>query len=222
MAEAERTAAKGYRWLKQQNIRENAHANWRGRVQTIGQCDRTVLWDVTRMQAMRILFLPSGRLPPRDFVVPAIAVYLAGAASLLLTVPNVSTHGGLWLFAAAQALLTWVWFALHAKRLRDANRPIGIATGVSLLYALSIVVLLIVAVAFFAASEGSTTDASTANALGLVLLVWIIATLSGSNNYDLAWLMVMIFTALAFLPIVLALAVTVFAATWPSAEKKAA
>jgi uncharacterized membrane protein YhaH (DUF805 family) len=174
------------------------------------------------MQALRVLFLPTGRLPPRDFVVAVIAVYLAGAASQLLTMPSVSARGGLWLFAVAQACLTWVWFALHSKRLRDADRPIGLAAGVSLLYALSIVLLLIVAFAFYTASEGSTADASTANALGLILLVSIIATLSGSNNYDLAWLMVVIFTALAFLPVVLAIAVTVFAATRPSAEKNAA
>ena len=34
---------------------------------------------------------------------------------------------GPWLFAAAQALLIWVWYVLHAKRLRDAGRSVGLA-----------------------------------------------------------------------------------------------
>ena len=37
-----------------------------------------------------------------------------------------------------QALLIWMWFALHAKRLRDAGRTIGLAVGAAVLYALSV------------------------------------------------------------------------------------
>lgn len=173
------------------------------------------------MHALRFLFSPSGRLPPQGFAFAAVAVYVAGVASQLLTTPNVKAHGGLWLFAAAQALLTWIWFALHAKRLRDAERSTGLAAGVSLLYALSIVLLLIVATAFIATSSGATTDANTANALGVILLVAIIATLSSWSHFDSTWFMVAIFTALAFLPVILAVVVTLWAATRPSAKASA-
>ena len=74
------------------------------------------------------------------------------SAAQWLTVPDVIARGGLWPFVIVQALLIWVWFALHAKRLRDAGRTIGLAVGVSLLYTLSVVLLLIVAAAFFTAS----------------------------------------------------------------------
>jgi uncharacterized membrane protein YhaH (DUF805 family) len=174
------------------------------------------------MQALRFLFSPSGRMPAGPFVFAAIAVYVAGAASQVLTRPEVAARGGLWLFGATQAVLIWIWFALHAKRLRDADRAIGLAAGVSLLYALSIVLLLIVAFAFFATSSGATTDANATSGLGLILLVAIIASLSGSNNYDFAWVMAAILTILAFLPVILALAVTLWAATRPSAKGPAA
>ncbi len=170
------------------------------------------------MQAMRFLFSPLGRIQPQAFVAAVIAVYVAGAASQWLTMPEAVARGGLWLFAALQALLAWLWFALHAKRLRDAGRAIGLAAGVAILYALSIVLLLIVAVAFFTTSGTTMAGANTASALGLILLVSIIATLSGSSSHDLASLIVAILTALAFVPIVLALIVTLWAATRPSAK----
>jgi uncharacterized membrane protein YhaH (DUF805 family) len=171
------------------------------------------------MQALRFLLSPSGRMGPQAFAVAVAAVYAAGAASQLLTMPDVMARRGIWLFAALQALLTWVWFAIHAKRLRDAGRASGLAAAASLLYALSIVLLLIVAAAFFTASSGAT---DTNSALGLILLVAIIATLSGSSNYDIAWLMAAMLTVVACLPIIVAVAVTLWAATRPSVTGSAA
>jgi len=170
------------------------------------------------MQALRFLFSPSGRLPPRAFVVGAIGIYLAGAASHLLTMPEVIARAGLWPFAAVQAILTWVWYALHGKRLRDAGRGPGLAAAVSVLYALAVALLLIVAAAFFNASAGAVPDANAKGALGLVLLVSIAAILLGAPSHDLAWVMVTILVAMALVPIILALVVTLWAATRPSAR----
>ena len=91
------------------------------------------------MQAAQFLFSPNGRLKPQPFIYGALGVYLFGVASHLLTTPDVITHGGLWPFIAAQILLLWIWFVLHAKRLHDAGRSGGLAAGVALLYALSLV-----------------------------------------------------------------------------------
>src|SRR5580692_11893212 len=107
------------------------------------------------MQALSLLFSPNGRLRPQPFIYGALAVYALGAASQLLTRPDVMMRGGLWLFAASQAVLIWIWFALHAKRLRDADRAAGLAAGASLLYALAVVLLLIVATAFFTTSPSA-------------------------------------------------------------------
>jgi uncharacterized membrane protein YhaH (DUF805 family) len=165
------------------------------------------------MQAPRFLFSPSGRLGPQAFAVAVIVVYAAGAASQWLTVPGVVARNGLWPFVLAQAVLIWVWFALHAKRLRDADRSTGLAVGASVLYALAVVLLLIVATTFFSTSPSAMTGASPTGALGLILLLSIIAALAGSSSYDVGWFVVVILMALAFLPVIVAVAVTLWAAT---------
>ena len=169
---------------------------------------------------MRLLFSPAGRLTPQPFIFAAAAVYAGGVASQWLTVPQVIDRAGLWPFVAVQALLIWVWFALHAKRLRDAGRGVGLAVGVALLYTLSVALLIIVAVAFFNSVPGP--DANAASATGLILFVWIATLLLGSPHYDLAWLMAAILTTLALAPVIVAVLLTFWAATRPSLQGAAA
>jgi uncharacterized membrane protein YhaH (DUF805 family) len=168
------------------------------------------------MQALRVLFSPSGRLAPQPFIIAAIAVYIAGAASQWLTMLGVIGHSGLWLFALAQAVLVWVWFALHAKRLHDAGRPVGLAVGAAVLYALAVALLLTLATSFFAIPPGSAADANTIGALSLILLLEVMETLAAASSYDLGRAVVAILTVLAFLPTIVAVAVTIWAATRPS------
>lgn len=174
------------------------------------------------MRALRLLFSPSGRLSPQTFVIGVVLVYLAGIASQVLTLLEVMARSGPWAFAVGQALLIWIWFVLHAKRLRDAGSGIGLAAGASLLYALAVVLLLIVAASFYSPLAGQVPDANTASALGLLLLVSIVAILVGSPHYDLAWLVVVILVVIAFVPVIVAVAVTLWAATRPSGEGRAA
>jgi uncharacterized membrane protein YhaH (DUF805 family) len=176
------------------------------------------------MQTLRLIFSPSGRLAPQAFIVAAILVYLVGIASHLLTGSSVVLHAGLWPFLFVQALLIWIWFAVHAKRLHDAGRTAGLAAGVAILYALSIALLVIVAASFYGALAGQMpyADANTASALGLILLVSIIAILLGAPHYDLAWLVVAILLLIALVPVVLAFVVTLWAATRPSAQERGA
>lgn len=174
------------------------------------------------MEALIVLLSPSGRLSPQAFLFGAFAVYAAGAASHLLTMPAVMARGGPWLFAAAQAVLIWVWYVLHAKRLRDAERSVAPAVAASILYGLAIILLLILAVSFYYPLAGQGTDANTASALGLILLLSVVSVLLGSPQYDLASLVAAILLLLAFLPVILAVGVTLFAGTRPSVEGSAA
>jgi uncharacterized membrane protein YhaH (DUF805 family) len=174
------------------------------------------------MQILRLLFSPHARLAPQSFVAIAIAIYAAGGASQLLTTPAAIARAGLWPFALAQALLIWVWFAVHAKRLSDAGRSVGLAAGVAVLYTLSALLLVIVAAAFYGPVAGTVPDANAASALGLILLVSILAILLGSPHYDLSSLLVVLLVLLAVVPIVLAVCLTVWAAMLPSAESRAA
>jgi hypothetical protein len=131
-------------------------------------------------------------------------------------VPDVLTRAGLWPFIAVQAVLIWLWFVLHAKRLHDAGRTAGSAAGVALLYVLSLALLLILADSFFNTSDGLMANANATSALGLILLLYIVATLFGSMQYDLAWAVVAILTLIAVLPIFVNAAFTVWTATRPS------
>jgi uncharacterized membrane protein YhaH (DUF805 family) len=165
------------------------------------------------MRAVRFLFSPGGRLKPQPFVYGAIAVYAVGLASHWLTAPDVVARGGLWPFVAAQVVLIWIWFMLHARRMHDAGRGSGLAVGVALLYTLSIALLLIIADGFFNTSDGLMANANATGALGLILLVYVVATLLGSMQYDLAWVVVAILVVMAVLPIVVSVFFTIWAAT---------
>lgn len=174
------------------------------------------------MQGLGLLFSPAGRLGPRAFIIAVVLLYLAAAASQALTLRDVIKFAGLWPFLAAQIVLVWIWYALHAKRLRDAGKPVGVAVATCLLYVLSVVLLVIIAGAFYGALAGQGIDPNTASALGLILFVSIIAMLSGAPHDSLAWLIVAILLVIAYLPIILAVVTTVWAATRPTAEGSAA
>ena len=174
------------------------------------------------MQGLGLLFSPAGRLGPRAFIIAVVLLYLAAAASQALTLRDVIKSAGLWPFLAAQIVLVWIWYALHAKRLRDAGKPIGLAVAASLLYVLSVALLIIIAGAFYGALAGQGTDPNTASTLGLILVVSIIAMLSGTPHDSLAWLIVAILLVIAYLPIILAVVTTLWAATRPTAEGSAA
>ena len=94
----------------------------------------------------------------------------------------------------------------------------SLAAGVSLLYALSVLLLVIVEASFAGAIAGQTGDAKAASGLELILLVSIIALLLSSTHYDLTWAVVAILLAVEFVPIVLALGTTVWAAAQPSRQ----
>jgi uncharacterized membrane protein YhaH (DUF805 family) len=173
------------------------------------------------MQTLRLLFSPAGRLPQATFILLAVLVYVAAAASQALTLPSVIKSAGLWPFLVAQIMLVWVWYSLHAKRLRDAGKAVGLAVATTLLYVLSVALLIIIAGAFLGSLAGQGTDANTASALGLILFVSIVALLSGMPRDNLAWLMVALLLLIAYLPIVLAVVTTAWAATRPPAEGSA-
>jgi uncharacterized membrane protein YhaH (DUF805 family) len=169
--------------------------------------------------SLATIFSPGGRLKPQPFILGIAAVYAAGVVSHWLTTPDVTTRTGLWAFAAVQAALTWLWFVLHAKRLHDAGRSDGLARAVALLYALSIVFLLILAMNFFAGSRGLMGNAGASSALELILFLYIIQTLAGSMPHDTGSIVIGVLTLFALVPVAVALFFTLWTATRPSAPK---
>jgi uncharacterized membrane protein YhaH (DUF805 family) len=167
------------------------------------------------MHALRFLFSPAGRLEPRAFVFAAIVVYALGVAAQWLTMPDILLRAGIWPFAVAQAVLVWVWYALHARRLHDAGRPVDLAAGAALLYGLSIVLLLIVTIGYFKPYAG-TVDPNATAALNIILFIVVISALTQSASHDVGAIIVTVLMVLALLPVIVAVAVTLWAATRPS------
>ena len=89
------------------------------------------------MESLALFFSGFGRLAPKPFARAVVAVYVAAFLSQLLISPPVMLRIGLAAFALVQAMAMWAWFCVHAKRLRDADRPIGPAMAIVVLYALA-------------------------------------------------------------------------------------
>jgi uncharacterized membrane protein YhaH (DUF805 family) len=172
------------------------------------------------MQALRLLFSPFGRLGPRIFVFNVIAVYVVGVAAQWLASPDIQTNAGIWPFAIMQALLLWIWYALHAKRLHDADHSAGLAAGAALLYALSIALLVILATSFFQPYVRELAYPGATAALNITLFLSVLVVLVRTGSYDIGALLVDIFIVLAFLPPFVAVAVTLWAATRPSVNER--
>ena len=160
------------------------------------------------------LFLSAtGRLAPRPFAIGAVVIYAASLASQTLISAPVVARAGFWPFAAAQATLLWGWYALHAKRLRDADRDVGAAAGIAALYALAMVLLLFVA--FFIRIGAPTSEAlaaSPARWLGPLSFGLI-----GSGEFAGLGAVLTAFVLAAFVPAAVALAFSIWAGTRPRA-----
>jgi uncharacterized membrane protein YhaH (DUF805 family) len=171
------------------------------------------------MRISRLLFSPSGRLGRQAFVLAAIGVYAAGAVSQWLTATGIITRGGIWPFALIQVLLTWVWFSLHAKRLHDADRSVGLAASAAILYFLTVLLLLVLLGTFLDDATLQTSDTNSTSAMTIILFIWIVAILTASLSTNFYWLGMLVFVV-AVSPIFFAMAVSLWAATRPSAEEQ--
>lgn len=163
------------------------------------------------------LLSSSGTLAPKPFAVGALAVYLASFLSQLLLAEPVTMHAGLWPFTLLQVALIWGWYALHARRLRDAGRTSGMALGIALIYALMIVLLILV-MAMLGAGEAS--DENLKAGQGLIRLFIVLYFLSMMfaqfSSFSVVGIWVLGFLMLMLTPVVVSLIFSLWAATRPS------
>jgi uncharacterized membrane protein YhaH (DUF805 family) len=90
------------------------------------------------------LFSPFGRTARNSFAMGAVPVYVLIVVSYLLVSQIVVTRSGVAPFALVQLALTYAWYALHARRLRDAGYRTGWALLIALLYCLGVALFLLV------------------------------------------------------------------------------
>jgi len=177
------------------------------------------------MRALGRFFAASGRVGPRDFVLAVLVLYAAVIASQMLTLQWVVMHIGVWPFAIVQAGLLWLWFALHAKRLRDAGHSPAPAVGVAVIDALAMI-MLIVAVAFFVPAASDTTadpqTASMQNILLLYIVLYLLGAFGAPSQFDLLHIVLMVLVLIACIPVLVTFALSLWAGTRPSVPVTAA
>lgn len=169
------------------------------------------------MNPLPLLFSTSGRLPRRSFAAAVALVYLAGAASqLLLTLP-VLAGAGLVPFVIAQTLIAWIWYAVHAKRLRDAGRPAGAALGVAALGLMAAVLFVLVLLAFADLAFAADRDGPLHGLIGVALVVGMAGAVAGVAEQGPFAVLMAALAALMATPLVIAMAVSLWAGTRPPA-----
>jgi uncharacterized membrane protein YhaH (DUF805 family) len=173
------------------------------------------------MHALALIFSPSGRLARKPFAVGAAAVYGLMILSQVLLVQPIATRAGVIPFAAAQALLTWAWFALHAKRLREAGHPTGSALGIAILYAISTLLFLMLLQVLFGAHTGATADDQPGGLMPFVIVLFLIAMLTGEPHVAFFFYVVLVIVVIMLTPFLVAIAYSVWTGTRPPAPAEA-
>ena len=167
------------------------------------------------MESLAVFFSARGRLAPRAFAASAALVYGTASLSLLLISPPVMLRAGLAPFALVQAIAIWCWFCLHAKRLRDADRRIGVAVAIAVLYALAVILFLLLVARIMPFDD----VAETARAGDVPTLPLLIATLTAEAGI-FAYVAAAIL-ALVVAPVPMAIGFSIWAATRPAATSSA-
>jgi len=187
------------------------------------QHDRQRLRDETRLAPCHdkrmgsLFFSPHGRIARKPFAIGAAVVYLLIVASQLLLSAPLTARANVIPFALAQGLLTYAWYALHGKRLRDAGRATGAALAIAVLYAMSVVLFILLLELVVGPGNGGADGKE--GGLLTSLLVWIAlgAVLAGMQAMDLFLYLAIVIAVLILLPFVIAVGFSIWLATRPSA-----
>jgi hypothetical protein len=163
------------------------------------------------------------RVTRGSFVVTVIGLYFLSFASQVLLTPAFTRHVSVLAFVAAQAVLIAVWVALHRRRLRDASHPIGIVTGIAIVYVLEVVFLSIVVGLMLSSSAADAGGAGpNAGILQLFVILYLLTLLTGDPSLGALQLWVAGFVVLMALPVLIGFGFSIWAAMLPSAAEGAA
>ena len=158
----------------------------------------------------------SGRIAPRPFALQVTIVYVVSFLSQFLLAAPVMAQASVVPFLIVQVAVAWSWYALHVRRLRDAERPVGPALALTLLYLLAVVLLLLATLATNDWASGA--ERAPPAVVQIFLLLFLVGTVLGDPNLGMFGYVMLAVLALVMLPIVMALAFTVWAGTRPTAS----
>ncbi len=156
---------------------------------------------------------PDGRIARGPFVLAVGAVYLASSVSQMLLSAPVTASMSVLPFIVVQAGLIWLWIVLHRWRLRDAGRPAGIVIGIAMIYVIE-VVLLVLIIWTLTSSAGQSGDG--ASIFHLFAIFYLLGMMTGESNLSGMQMWLIGFAVVMFLPVVIAIVFSLWAATRPS------
>jgi uncharacterized membrane protein YhaH (DUF805 family) len=156
-----------------------------------------------------------GRIARGPFVLAVGMVYLASFVSQMLLSAPVTASASVLPFIVVQAALIWAWIVLHQRRLRDAGRPAGIVVGIAMIYVLEVVLLALV-VWMLSSSAGQSGDGDGASIFHLFAFFYLLAMMTGESNLAGMQVWLFGFAVVMFLPVVIAIVFSLWAATRPT------
>jgi uncharacterized membrane protein YhaH (DUF805 family) len=169
------------------------------------------------MESLSLFFSVSGRISPRPFALGVALVYMLSFLSQVLMSPAVTARWGVWLFMLIQAPVIWAWFALHAKRLRDAAQPVGLVVAIAVLYVLALVLLMLLLEPILGpAMVPAGSDAPPGSFADLWIIVLLFAALAGQPDTGFFYALALVMLAMILIPIAIAFGFSLWAGTRPS------
>jgi len=171
------------------------------------------------MESLAAVFSTSGCIAQKPFVRGALAVYAASFLAQFLLASPVTARASVVPFVAAKILAAWAWYGLHVRRLRDAGQATGPALGLTILYALAVMLLLVVLVVGNNMTLPDTSGLPTF-AVGIIqvfLLVFLASLVIGAGTaigmFGYVFLGALV---LISLPVLIAIVFTLWLASRPS------
>jgi len=170
------------------------------------------------MESLALYLSLFGRLAPKTFARAVVAVYVTAFVSQLLISPVVMLRLGLAPFALVQATAMWAWFCLHAKRLRDADRPLSLAVAIAVLYALGMILLLLIIALLIGMAPGGV-EAPTGAATDVLISSYLVTILAGDPDPGFFAFVATGVFALIFAPMLIAIGFSIWSATRQSVAR---
>ncbi len=167
----------------------------------------------------------SGRIARQPFWICVVVVYVASFLTQFLFAAPLMARASVLPFLVAQAAIAWAWYALHAKRLRDAGRTTGSAVALTVLYGLAVVLLCLVVMA--ATATGSNVPVPPGGGqppapsiFDVFLLLFLLGMILGEPTLGIWGFILLGVIAIVLLPIVIAIAYTIIVGSRPSAPSE--
>lgn len=160
------------------------------------------------MNLFDLLFSPKGTIEPKPFALVVVGVYLINIVAGSTFDGQFIMRAGIWPYLGLQVLLTWIWFAVHSKRLRDAGKGSTVAFIIAFLYLAGIIAM----ISFAAGSVAAVTQSAepsqqqSGSLIGVLIAILFIHTLLTGDPV----LIVGFFVLLIGFPFIFALIVAIY------------